>query len=135
MQEKSYKDIPGTFVFDLEASVKGYPINKFCETLNTEYGREQFLTNEDEYLTKFGMSDAQIEAVKKRDLNTLLSLGGNIYYVFKIAAVLGKSMQDVGAMMADPVMTTKEFQQMMLDGGRSIEGNRSIKENKEKANG
>ncbi len=107
--KKDYEDIPGTYVFDLEASVKGYPINKFCETLNTEYGREQFLTNEDEYLTKFGMSDEQIKAVKQRDLNTLLSLGGNIYYIFKIAAVLGKTMQDAGAMMSEPKITTKEF--------------------------
>ncbi len=131
--KEDYKDIPGTYVFDLEASVKGYPINKFCETLNTEYGREQFLTNEDEYLTKFGMSAEQIQAVKERDLNKLLSLGGNIYYIFKIVAVLGKSMQDAGAMMSN--VTTKEFQEMMLNGGRSIEGNRSIKENKEKGNG
>lgn len=126
---RDYKDIPGTYVFDLEASINGYPINKFCETLNRPEGREQFLNNEDEYLTKFGMNNEQIEAVKKRDLNKLLSMGGNIYYLSKIGAVLGLNMQDMGALMANPPMTSDEFKQMMLDGGREIEGNRSIKEN------
>lgn len=126
---RDYKDIPGTFVFDMQASIKGYPLNKFCETLNRPEGREQFLNNEDEYIRTFGMSEEQIDAVKKRDLNKLLSLGGNIYYLFKIGAVLGFNMQDLGAMMANPPITSEEFKQMMLDGGRSIEGNRSIKEN------
>ena len=128
-KEEDYNDIPGTYVFDIKASQIGYGLNKFCETLNRAEGREQFLNNEDEYLTKFGMSDEQIQAVKKRDLNTMLSLGGNIYYLFKIAAVLGHSMQSVGAMMSTEGFSEKDFQQMMINGGRPIEGNRSKKEN------
>lgn len=126
---RDYKDIPGTYVFDLEAAVKGYAINKFCESLNRPEGREQFLNNEDEYLTKFGMTDKQIAAVKARDLNTLLSEGGNIYYLYKIAAVFNQTVQAAGAIMADEGMTEADFRQMMIEGGRSIEGNRSIKEN------
>jgi len=126
---KDYNDIPGTYVFDITMSQKGYGLNKFCETLNREEGREQFLNNEDEYLKTFGMSEEQQEAVKARDINKMLELGGNIYYVFKIAAVLGHSMQAVGAMMSDEGMSEKEFQQMMINGGRPIEGNRSKKEN------
>ncbi len=126
---KDYNDIPGTYIFDITMSQKGYGLNKFCETLNREVGRDQFLNNEDEYLKTFGMSEEQQEAVKKRDINKLLELGGNIYYVFKIAAVLGHSMQAVGAMMSDEGMSEKQFQQMMINGGRPIEGNRSKKEN------
>lgn len=126
---KDYNDIPGTYVFDITMSQKGYGLNKFCETLNREEGRKQFLNNEDEYLKTFGMSEEQQEAVKDRNINKMLELGGNIYYVFKIAAVLGHSMQAVGAMMSDEGMSEKEFQQMMINGGRPIEGNRSKKEN------
>ncbi len=126
---KDYNDIPGTYVFDIAMSQIGYGLNKFCETLNREDGRDQFLNNEDEYLTKFNMSDEQIQAVKNRDINKLLSLGGNIYYVFKIAAVLGHSMQSVGAMMSAEGFSEKDFQQMMIKGGRPIKGNRSKKEN------
>ncbi len=130
-EKRDYNDIPGTYVFDILMSQKGYGLNKFCETLNREDGREQFLNNQDEYLTKFSMSDEQIQAVKDRDINKMLELGGNIYYVFKIAAVLGHSMQSVGAMMSDEGFSEKDFQQMMINGGRPIEGNRSKKENKD----
>ena len=128
--KEDYKDIPGTFVFDTSLCQKGYALNKFCETLNRSEGREQFLNNEDNYLKTFKMSEEQREAVKARDINKMLSLGGNIYFVFKIAAVLGKSMQEVGSLMAIPQMSEEEFKQMMINGGRSIIGNRSIKENK-----
>ncbi|NLK66949.1 MAG: protocatechuate 4,5-dioxygenase subunit alpha [Campylobacteraceae bacterium] len=130
---RDYLDIPGTYVFDIKRSQMGYPVNKFCESLNTDYGREQFLNNEDEYLRTFGMSEEQIQAIKDRDLNKILELGGNIYYVFKIGAVLGLSIQSTSGMMAEPKMTEAEFQAMMLKGGRSIEGNRSIKENEKRS--
>lgn len=126
---KDYEDIPGTYVFDITQSQKGYALNKFCETLNREEGREQFLTNEVAYLDTFEMSAEQKKAVKERNINKLLELGGNIYYVFKIAAVLGHSMQSAGAMQSEPPMSEDEFRQMMINGGRSIEGNRSKKEN------
>ncbi|WP_331774684.1 protocatechuate 4,5-dioxygenase subunit alpha [Sulfurospirillum sp. 1612] len=127
--KKDYHDIPGTYVFDIEQAQKGYALNKFCETLNRAEGREQFLNNEAAYLDTFDMSEAQKDAIKKRDINKLLELGGNIYYVFKIAAVLGHSMQSAGGMQAVPRMSEAEFRQMMIDGGRPIEGNRSKKEN------
>jgi len=126
---KDYEDIPGTYVFDITQSQKGYALNKFCETLNRAEGREQFLNNEAAYLDTFEMTGEQKEAVKKREINKLLELGGNIYYVFKIAAVLGHSMQSAGAMQSVPPMSEAQFRQMMIDGGRSIEGNRSKKEN------
>lgn len=126
--DRSYREIPGTYVFDIERSQMGYGVNQFCETLNTDYGREQFLNNEENYLRTFDMSEEQIEAIMKRDLNKILELGGNIYYVFKIGAVLGLSIQTTSGMMSRPPMSEKEFQEMMLKGGRSIEGNRSIKE-------
>ncbi len=127
---RDYDDIPGTYVFDIKRSQKGYALNKFCETLNREEGREQFLNNEAAYLDTFAMSFEQKIAVKQRNINKLLELGGNIYYVFKIAAVLGHSMQAAGAMQAEPKISEEEFREMMINGGRSIEGNRSKKENK-----
>lgn len=127
--DRSYLDVPGTYVFDIQRSQLGYEVNKFCESLNTEYGRDQFLNNEDAYLRTFDLTEEQISAIKARDLNKILDLGGNIYYVFKIGAVLGLSIQATSGMMAVPQMSEEDFQSMMLSGGRSIEGNRSIKEN------
>jgi protocatechuate 4,5-dioxygenase alpha chain len=55
-------------------------------------------------------------------------LGGNIYYMFKLAIFDGLSMQHLGAAMSGTDMTVDQFRQMMLDGGRTIAGNRSKKE-------
>jgi protocatechuate 4,5-dioxygenase, alpha chain len=135
-EDRDYKDIPGTIVFDLQTCIKGYELNKFCDTLNQASAREAFLKDEEEYMSRFPKLTEQMkDGIRRRDLNYLLDLGGNIYYLWKIAATLGLIMQEAGAMMSIPKMTTKEFQQMMINGGRSIEGNRSIKENKEKSNG
>ena len=59
----------------------------------------------------------------------MLRVGGNIYYTWKIAAFDRVSMQAAGAAMSGTGMTEDEFRQMMLAGGRPIEGNRSKKEN------
>ncbi len=135
-EDRDYKDIPGTIVFDLQTCIKGYELNKFCDTLNQEDAREAFLKDEEEYMSRFPkLTEEMKDGIRKRDLNGLLDMGGNIYYLWKIAATLGLVMQQAGAMMNVPPITHAEFQQMMINGGRPIEGNRSIKENKEKKNG
>ncbi|QKF67693.1 protocatechuate 4,5-dioxygenase, alpha subunit [Arcobacter venerupis] len=135
-EDRDYKDIPGTIVFDLQTCIKGYELNKFCDTLNKEEARQAFLKDEEEYMSRFPkLTQEMKDAIRKRDLNGLLDMGGNIYYLWKIAATLGLVMQQAGAMMNEPPITHAEFQQMMINGGRPIEGNRSIKENKERSNG
>lgn len=126
---RDYDDIPGTYVFDKECSIKGYHLNMFCMSLNTQEGRDKFKANEEAYLRTFAMSEAQVQAVLKRDFLEMLRLGGNIYYTFKIAAYDGVSMQGAGAAMSGTGMSEAEFRQMMIDGGRPIKGNRSKKEN------
>ena len=44
-----------------------------------------------------------------------------------VAIFDGLTMQHVGGMMSH--MNVDDFKQMMIDGGRSVEGNKSIKEN------
>ena len=62
----------------------------------------------------------QREAIRNRDWLTMLKLGGNIYYTFKLAAHDGLSMQDVGAKMSG--VSTEEFKAMLLAGGRRHDG-------------
>jgi protocatechuate 4,5-dioxygenase alpha chain len=121
-QPREYDDIPGTYVFDGRRSRQGYALNKFCMTLNTEAGREAFRADEAAYMDTFGLTAEKKQAVLERDWLRMLQLGGNIYYTFKIAAYDGLSMQAVGGAMSG--ITEAEFRQMMVDGGRSIEGNR-----------
>ena len=62
----------------------------------------------------------------------MLELGGNIYFTAKLGATDGLSFQQVAAKMTG--MTQEDYAEMMLKGGRSVEGNRS-KAEWEKKNG
>ena len=126
MTEKPYHDIPGTTVFDAEQSRLGYHLNMFCMSLMKAANREAFKADEPGYLAGWPMTEAQKQAVLDRDWNGMIALGGNIYFTSKIAATDGLSFQQVAAMMSG--VTQPEYAQMMLQGGRSIEGNRSRKD-------
>jgi protocatechuate 4,5-dioxygenase alpha chain len=118
-----YDDIPGTFVFDAERSRQGYGINMFCMSLTKEENRKAFKADEAEYLKKFQLTDEQRDAILKRDYNRMLELGGNIYFTAKLGATDGYSFERMVALMTGS--TPKEYAEMMLAGGRSVEGNRS----------
>ena len=120
---QDYDDIPGTFVFDAERSRQGYGINMFCMSLMKEENRKAFKANEAEYLKKFPLTGEQREAVLKRDYNRLLELGGNICFPAKLGATDGHSFRHLAAVMTGS--SQDDYANMMLAGGRSVEGNRS----------
>jgi protocatechuate 4,5-dioxygenase alpha chain len=119
---RDYDDIPGTYVFDGQRSRQGYHLNMFCMSLNDGANRERFRSDEQGYLHGFDLTPEQRRAVLERDWLGMLQLGGNIYYTFKLAALDGLSMQDVGGAMSG--VSGMEFNQMMIDGGRPVDGNR-----------
>src|SRR5215469_1092122 len=122
-EQHDYDDIPGTFVFDAERSRQGYGINMFCMSLMKAESRRAFKANEAEYLKKFNLTPEQTEAVLKRDYNRMLELGGNIYFTAKLGATDGHSFRHLAATMTGS--TQEDYADMMLKGGRSVEGNRS----------
>lgn len=119
---RDYDDIPGTYVFDGQHNRIGYALNMFCMSLNEEANRDAFRADPSGYLDQYDLTPEQRAAVEDRDWLLMLQLGGNIYYTFKLAIFDGLSMQDVGGSMSG--ITTEEFSQMMINGGRSPEGNR-----------
>ena len=121
-QKHDYDDIPGTTVFDAERSRQGYHLNMFCMSLMKAENREAFKANEADYLKRFPMSEEQRQAVLKRDWNEMIALGGNIYFLAKIFSTDGKSFQYTAAQMTG--MTQEQYAQMMLQGGRTPDGNR-----------
>ena len=127
---RDYDDIPGTYIQDAVHLRRGYHLNMFCMSLNRADNRAAFRADEAAWLDKFPMTEAQRKAVLERDWLGLLRLGGNIYYTFKLAASDGMTMQQIGALMSGTGMSEEEFKQMMLDGGRPIEGNRSKTEDR-----
>jgi protocatechuate 4,5-dioxygenase alpha chain len=124
--EKRYMDIPGTTIFDADQSRKGYHLNQFCMSLMKAENRLRFKANERAYLDEWPMTEEQKQAVLARDLNRCIALGGNIYFLAKIGATDGKSFQQMAGSMTG--MTEEEYRNMMLKGGRSIEGNRFLGE-------
>lgn len=120
--EAEYDDIPGTTVFDAERSRRGYHLNMFCMSLMKAENRKQFYADQEAYLKRFPMTDEQRAAVLRRDWNEMIRLGGNIYFLAKIFSSDGKSFQFTAAQMTG--MTQEAYAQMMIDGGRSPDGNR-----------
>lgn len=118
-----YDDIPGTYVFDQERSRQGYGINMFCMSLMQEDNRQAFKANEAEYLKQFDLTPEQTEAILNRDYNRMLELGGNIYFTAKLGATDGHSFRHLAAEMTGS--TQDDYANMMLAGGRPVEGNRS----------
>ena len=53
----------------------------------------------------------------------MLELGGNIYFTAKLGATDGHSFRHLAATMTGA--TQEDYADMMLKGGRSVEGNRS----------
>lgn len=125
MTEKPYHDIPGTVLFDAEQSRKGFHLNQFCMSLMKAENRAAFKADERAYLDRWSMTEAQKQSVLDRDWNGMIALGGNIYFTSKIAATDGLSFRQIAATMSG--VSEDEYAQMMLDGGRSVEGNRSKK--------
>ena len=123
---KPYLDVPGTTIFDADQSRRGYHLNQFCMSLMKAENRTRFKANERAYLDEWPMTEDQKLAVLARDLNKCISLGGNIYFLANIGSTDGKSFQQMAGSMTG--MTEEEYRNMMINGGRSIEGNRYVGE-------
>ena len=123
---KQYDDLPGTIVFDADRARQGYHLNMFCMSMMKPENRAAFKANERAYLDQWPMTEEQKQVILKRDWNGMLALGGNIYFTAKLAATDGLSFQQIAAKMSGS--TQEEYAQMMIKGGRSIEGNRSKSE-------
>src|SRR4051795_11768664 len=122
--DKAFTEIPGTTVFDAEQSRKGYWLNQFCMSLMKAENRVRFKANERGYLDEWPMTEAQKQAVLARDLNHAIAEGGNIYFLAKLGATDGRSFQQMAASMTG--LTEEQYRDMMVKGGRSIEGNRLV---------
>ena len=121
-----FDDIPGTRVYTAKRARLGYHLNQFAMSLMKEDNRARWKADERAYLDKWKLSPEQKEAVLARDYNRMLDLGGNIYFLAKVFSTDGHSfLQAVGTMSG---MTPDDYQAMMVAGGRSPEGQRSIRE-------
>lgn len=120
-----FEDIPGTRVYTAARARKGYHINQFAMSLMKAENRERFKTDERAYLDEWQLSEEAKDALLRRDYNALLDLGGNIYFLSKLFSTDGISFAEAVSTMTD--MNFEDYREMMMQGGRSPEGQRSIK--------
>jgi protocatechuate 4,5-dioxygenase, alpha chain len=121
-----FDDIPGTRVFTAQRARRGYHLNQFAMSLMKPENRERFKADERAYLDEWPMTEEQKQGVIDRDYNRLLELGGNIYFLAKVFSTDGLSFVQAVSTMTG--MSVEDYQAMMLAGGRSPEGVRSLKE-------
>jgi protocatechuate 4,5-dioxygenase alpha chain len=126
MSESELDDIPGTTVFTGRQSRKGFHLNQFCMSLLKPENRTRFKADESAYLDEWPLTAAQRRAVLERDWNAAIAEGGNIYFLAKIFATDGTSFAAAVSTMVG--MSPEDYVAMMVAGGRSPEGQRSIKE-------
>ena len=119
------EDIPGTRVFTAARARQGYHLNQFAMSLMKEENRTRFLADEKAYLDEWELTDAAKAAVLARDYNRMIDHGGNIYFLSKLFSTDKKSFQFAAGSMTG--MSQEEYAEMMLKGGRSPQGQRSIK--------
>ena len=121
-----FDDIPGTRVYTVKRARAGYWMNQFAMSLMKAENRERWKAGERAYIDEWPMTEAQKQAILDRDYNRALDLGGNIYFLAKVFSTDGLSfLQAVSTMTG---MSVEDYQTMMLAGGRSPDGVRSIRE-------
>ncbi len=92
--------IPDTPLFDRAGSIRGYRINKMAMALGQPANREAFKANEEAYLDRFGLTTEEKAAVIQRDWHEMMRLGGNLFFILKIAAVDPTPITQIGAAQA-----------------------------------
>ena len=121
-----FDDIPGTRVFTAKRARQGYHLNQFAMSLMKVENRERWKADEAAYLDEWKLTPEQRAAVLSRDYNRLLDLGGNIYFMAKVFSTDGQSFLQAVSTMSG--MSLDDYSAMMISGGRSPEGQRSIKD-------
>jgi protocatechuate 4,5-dioxygenase, alpha chain len=91
--------IPGTYVFDLRLSRRGYALNKMCMSLTRPENRKAFVADEEAYMARYGLTEEQKETVRKRDWLRMTQLGGNLFFFLKLGATVGEGLYRIGAQM------------------------------------
>ena len=95
----SITEIPDTTIFDLRLSRRGFRLNKMCAALCSPVEREAFKRDEEAFMARFALTDAERELIRRRDFQGLIEAGTNIYFLLKIGAATGTSLYRMGAQM------------------------------------
>ena len=94
------RDVPDTPLLDRPSNLAGYRINKMAMALGKPEARAAFKEDEAAFLDAHGLSPDEKEAVLSRDWERMVAMGGNLFYILKIAAVDPTPITAIGAAQA-----------------------------------
>jgi len=77
--------IKDTTVFDLRLARRGQRLNRMCAALCSPQGRDAFKRDEEAFMSRYGLTDAERELVRRRDFQGLIEAGTN-YFLLKIGS-------------------------------------------------
>jgi protocatechuate 4,5-dioxygenase alpha chain len=109
------QNIPGTTLFDGAEAQKGLALNRMCFSFNSAENRAAFLRDEDAYCRRYALNADQRAAVRSRSVLKMIEAGGNVYYLAKLAGLLGLNVQDIGAQQTG--MSVEAFKSKLLSAG------------------
>lgn len=111
----NYKTASGTLLYGPNDAKVGYALNRMCFSFNGKEARDEFLKDEEAYMTKFNLTEKQKAAIRAKNVLQLLDAGGNAYYLAKFAGIFGLNMQDIGAQQTG--VSVEEFKAKLVDYG------------------
>ena len=91
--------IKDTTVFDLRLARRGQRLNRMCAALCSARERDVFKRDAEAFMSRFGLSEAERELIRRRDFQGLIEAGTNIYFLLKIGSVTGSGLYRMGAQM------------------------------------
>ena len=120
------EDIPGTRIFTAARARQGFHLNQFAMSLMHADNRARFKADQAAYLDEWTMTPDQKAAVLARDYSRCLELGGNVYFLAKLIFTDGITFAQAVSTITD--MNFEDYTAMMIAGGRSPVGQRSIRD-------
>jgi protocatechuate 4,5-dioxygenase, alpha chain len=91
--------IADTTVYDLRLARRGRRLNRMCAALCSAQERDAFKRDEEAFISRFGLTEAEKQLIRKRDFQGLIDAGTNIYFLLKIGSVTGTGLYKMGAQM------------------------------------
>ncbi len=98
-QMKGIDKLPGTYPFDLAASVKAYRLNKYLHAMIEPQHRARFLSDPEASFAEAGLTEEEKDLIRRRDWPGLIHYGVIFFVLEKLAAVIGVSNLHVYAAM------------------------------------
>ncbi|MBV1706443.1 MAG: protocatechuate 4,5-dioxygenase subunit alpha [Hyphomicrobiales bacterium] len=124
----THHSIPGTVPFGPAEAMKGYALNRMCYSFNADDCRKAFLADEEAYMARYHLNDQQKAAVRARNVLQMIAVGGNAYYLAKLAGIFGLNMQDIGAQQTGKsvdkfkayLQSFASKNEMVMKGGKNV---------------